>query len=58
MVPACAFAQQRPHAAAAPLPGNVCVLQFSRSTGGFTLHVIDTPSLLDQDNVSDAVSLS
>ncbi|KAI7842645.1 hypothetical protein COHA_003749 [Chlorella ohadii] len=27
---------------------------YSRRAGGFTLHCIDTPSLLDQDNVSDA----
>ena len=27
----------------------------SRRADGFTLHCIDTPSLLDQDNVSDAV---
>jgi hypothetical protein len=30
--------------------------QYSRRAAGFTLHCIDTPSVLDQDNVSDAVS--
>ena len=29
--------------------------RYSRRAAGFTLHLIDTPSLLDQDNVSDAV---
>lgn len=29
--------------------------EYSRKARGFTLHCIDTPSLLDQDNVSDAV---
>ncbi|PSC70745.1 translocase of chloroplast chloroplastic [Micractinium conductrix] len=28
--------------------------RYSRRAAGFTLHLIDTPSLLDQDNVSDA----
>ncbi len=32
-----------------------CLVARSRRAGGFTLHCIDTPSLLDQDNVSDAV---
>jgi len=31
--------------------------QFSRVAAGFTLHLIDTPSLLDQDIVSEAVRL-
>ena len=29
---------------------------YSRHAAGFTLHCIDTPSILEQDNVSDAVS--
>ena len=36
---------------------NVKPTVYSRRTEGFTLHLIDTPSILDQDAVSDAVSL-
>jgi hypothetical protein len=43
-------------AAAAFQQDNAKPTVYSRRAGGFTLHCIDTPSILEQDNVSEAVS--
>lgn len=47
---------ERVAAAAAFQQDNAKPTVYSRTAGGFTLHCIDTPSILEQDNVSEAVS--
>ena len=46
-----------PRRARPPPRSSLVTLQttFSRRLGDFTLHLIDTPSLLEQDNVAEKV---